>query len=312
MIKNKKPGSKRKLGGAFHKNNMTLLLFCLPAILLTFVFGYLPMGGIWMAFTEFRFDLGLFSRPFVGLDNFWIFQTPVMFRIIRNTIGYGLGLMLIGHVTAIILALLLYEIRSKKALKFYQTAYTIPNYMSWIIISYLTYIFLSPTNGLINSFLELIGSDRVNLFTRPMAWIIIIPIVSIWNGVGLQSILYYAALMGVDPELYDAAKVDGANRLKQIRYISLPSIMPTFTILVILGMRNILRGDFGLFYAVTRNVGLLYPTTDILDTYIFRGLRAGNFGATTAVGLVQSVVGMFVILIVNAVVKKLSPGSELF
>ena len=309
---NSKKVRNKKLQGTYRKDNIHLFLFCLPAIILVTIFGYLPMPGIWMAFTEFRFDMDLFSRPFVGLDNFWVFQTPVLFRIIRNTIAYGMGLMILGHIAAIILALLLYEVRNKKALKFYQTSYTIPNYMSMIIISYLTYIFLSPTNGLINSFLEFIGQDRINLFTMPMAWIIILPIVAVWNGVGLQSILYYASLMGVDPELYDAAKVDGADKLKQIKYISLPSIMPTFSILMILGMRNVLRGDFGLFYAIPRNVGLLYPTTDIIDTYIFRGLRAGNFGATTAVGLVQSVVGLVMILLVNAIVKKVSPGSELF
>jgi putative aldouronate transport system permease protein len=213
---------------------------------------------------------------------------------------------------AIGLALLLYEVRSRKALKFYQTTYTIPNYMSWVIISYVAYIFLSPTSGVMNSIIEFFGGDPVNVYTMPGVWPFILTTVNTWNVVGIRSIIYFAALLSIDPGLFEAARVDGAGRLKQVWYISLPSILPTFMILFILGMRDIFRGDIGLFFNVTRDVGLLYPTTDVLDTYIFRALRAGHFETATAVGLVQSFVGMIMIFLVNHIVKKVSPGNELF
>jgi putative aldouronate transport system permease protein len=221
-------------------------------------------------------------------------------------------MMAIGIVAAVILALLLYEVTSKKALKFYQTAFTIPRFMSWVIVSYITYIFLSPGNGLINSAITFFGGAPINLFAKPQWWPLIIPIVATWKGVGLDCIIYYAALMGIDPELYEAARVDGAGKLKQAFYISLPLLKPTIIILFILGLGHILQGDFGLFYSIPRDVGLLYPTTDIIDTYVYRGLRNGNIGATTAVGLVQSVVGMIAVLSANAFVKKISPENSLY
>jgi putative aldouronate transport system permease protein len=293
-------------------DNIFLTLFAMPAVLLLFVFAYLPMGGLVLAFKDFTYDLGIFGSKWVGLSNFWIFNTVDAFRIIRNTVLYGFSLMGLSIVSSVILALLLFEVKSRKALKFYQTAYTIPNFMSWVIVSYITYLFLSPTNGIISSVVEFFGGESVDLFSRLAPWPFILAIASIWKGVGMNSIIYYAALMGTDYEMYEAARVDGAGRLKQAFYISLPMLKPTIIILFILGLGNIMRGDFGLFYSVPRNVGLLYPVTDIIDTYIYRGLRNGNIGATTAVGLVQSVVGCATVLSANWAVKKISPEHALY
>lgn len=308
--------SKRKskgfLHGAQRMDNIYLALFCLPAIVLLFIFAYLPMSGLVLAFKDFQYDLGMFGSPWVGFANFWILKTQDAFRIIRNTLAYGMGFMVLSRVAAAVLALLLFEIQSRRALKFYQTAYTIPRFMSWVIVSYITYIFLSPTSGIINSALAAFGKESVNLFTKPNAWPGILATVSIWKGVGLDSIIFYAALMGIDTELFEAATVDGAGRFKQAIYISLPALRSTVIILLILGLKDIMRGDFGLFYSIPRDVGLLYPTTDIIDTYLFRGLRSGNYSATTAVGLVQSVVGMVAVLISNAIVKKISPEDSLY
>ena len=139
------------------------------------------------------------------------------------------------------------------------------------------------------------------------------PIVDLWKNVGLKCIMYYAALMGIDEELFEAAEMDGANRFKQIIYITIPSLVPLMTILTILDVGNVIRGDFGLFYTIPRDVGLLYPTTDIIDTYVYRGLRTGDdIGITTAVGLFQSVVGLIMVVGTNLVVRKISPENSLF
>jgi putative aldouronate transport system permease protein len=297
---------------AQRKDNIYLMMFCVPTIVLLLIFAYWPMTGLVLAFKDFKYDLGMFGSPWVGFDNFWIFKTQDAFRIIRNTLLYGIGLLILSKAISALFALLLFEVRSKKALKFYQTAYSLPHFMSWVIVSYITYIFLSPTNGLINGMITYFGGDPVNLFTKPGAWPFIISIASTWKGIGLGSIIFYAALMGIDTELYEAAKVDGAGRFKQALYISLPALRSTIIILFILGLKDIMRGDFGLFYSIPRNVGLLYPTTDVIDTYIFRGLRNGNYSATTAVGLVQSVVGMIAVLISNGIVRKISPEEALY
>ena len=188
----------------------------------------------------------------------------------------------------------------------------IPNFMSWVIVSYITYILFSGEHGVLNQLLTFFGFEKVAWYKTPEVWPFILPVVNIWKGVGMSCIMYYAALMGVDAEIYEAAVIDGANRWQQTKAISIPSLVPMITILTIMAVGGIFRGDFGLFYQIPRDVGVLYPTTDIIDTYIYRGLRTGDVGTTSAVGLFQSFVGFVVVILTNYIVKKIEPDNAMF
>jgi putative aldouronate transport system permease protein len=305
-------GGKRSFRQARLADNIYLTAFTLPALILLFIFSYMPMGGLLLSFKDYNYELGILGSRWVGLRNFWIFASVDAFRIIRNTLAYGAWFLAAGTASALFVALLMFEVRSRRALKFYQTTHTIPRFLSWVIVSYITYLFLSPTSGVINSIIRFFGGEGVAWFNSPSHWPAILTVVSVWKAVGLDSIVYYAALMGLDYEQYEAARVDGAGRLQQVFFISLPSLRPTITILCILALGGIFRGDFGLFYQIPRNVGLLYPATDIIDTYIYRGLSRGDIGATAAVGFVQSVVGLAAVLGANAAVRRISPENSLY
>ena len=167
--------------------------------------------------------------------------------------------------------------------------------------------------GILNKIIRFFGGEGLQWYSEPKYWIFILPIINVWKTVGLKSIMYYAALMGIDEQLFEAAQIDGAGRFKQILYITIPSLVPLMVTLTILDVGHIIKGDFGLFYTIPRDVGLLYPTTDIIDTYVYRGLRTGSdIGITTAVGLFQSAVGLVMVIATNLVVKKISPENSLF
>ena len=218
-----------------------------------------------------------------------------------------------GTITAILVAILLFEIVSRKATKVIQTIIILPNFVSWVLVSYLVYIFLSPDSGVINKLLETFGLNMVDWYATPGAWPVILTIVFVWKHFGMDSIMYYAALMGIDQSIIEAAEIDGANKIQRTWHIVIPSILPLIIILVILKIGNIFRADFGLFYNVTRNVGLLYETTDVFDTYIFRMVREiGDMGLSSASGLIQSVVGFVVVIIANKLSKKIDPDYGLF
>ena len=293
-------------------DNILLTLFTLPTVVLLFIFSYLPMGGLILAFKDYTYDGGIFGSKWVGFKNFqYFFRSLDAWRITRNTLSYGVLFLVVGTICALLVAMLLYEVKSRRAVKFYQTALTLPRFISWVIVSYITYIFLSPTQGLINSGIVALGGQRVSWFNKPVYWPFILTVVTVWKSVGLDSIMYYAALMGLDAEMFEAAQIDGASRLQQAWHISLPSLRPTITILCILALGGIFRGDFGLFYQIPRDVGVLYPATDIIDTYLYRGLQSGFIGPTAAVGLFQSFVGMAAVLTANAVVRRISPDNSL-
>lgn len=295
------------------KDNRILLLLTVPAILYFFIFHYLPMFGVIIAFKDYKYHLGILGSDWVGLKNFeFFFQSLDAWRITRNTVSYSLLFIVVGNLAAASVALLLFEIRSKLALKYYQTTMIFPTFVSWVLVGYISYTLFNPSLGVANQLLGALGFDDVNWYSNPAYWPFILTFFYLWKGIGLSSIIYYAALMGVDPELYEAAKIDGANRWKQSLHISLPSIAPVMTILVLLAIGDTFRGDFGLFYQIPRDVGQLYPTTDIIDTYVYRGLRGGQLGMTAAVGLFQSVVGLVLILLANAFIRKVKPENALF
>ncbi|MDY7223289.1 ABC transporter permease [Halalkalibacterium halodurans] len=293
--------------------NMPLFILTLPALIYFILFHYAPMFGVVMAFKDFKYNLGILGSPWVGFKNFeFFFTSNDAWRILRNTVGYSILFIVVTNGVALIVALLLNEIKNKLVLKIHQTAMLMPHFLSWVLVGFITYIFLSPMMGVLNQFLEGLGLEGREWYSEPGHWPYILTVTSLWKGVGLQILFYYAALLTVDPQLYEAARIDGANKLKQAWYISIPAVLPIMTILMILAIGDTFRGDFGLFYQIPRDVGLLYSTTDIIDTYIFRGLRTGDMGVTAAVGLFQSVVGLILILIVNWIVKKIKPENALF
>lgn len=296
------------------RDNAELSVLLVPGIILLTVFAYIPMFGIIIAFKDYRNNLGIFGSKWVGLENFkFFFTSQDAWRIGRNTVGYGLLFIVLGIISAVFVAILLYEIKNRIALKFYQTSMILPHFLSWVIVGYITYILLEPNMGVLNRMIKALGGEGLQWYSEPKYWVFILPIVNLWKNIGLKCIMYYAALMGIDEQLFEAAEIDGASRFKQIIYITIPSLVPLMTILTILDVGHIIKGDFGLFYTIPRDVGLLYPTTDIIDTYVYRGLRTGDdIGITTAVGLFQSVVGLIMVVGTNLIVKKISPENSLF
>ncbi len=295
------------------KDNLELLILTLPAISYFLIFHYIPMFGLVIAFKDYRYHLGILGSKWVGFRHFgFFFQSQDAWRITRNTVSYGAAFIILGIFVAITIALLLYEIRSKIAIKIYQTTMILPRFLSWVIVSYITYTLLNPLHGVLNQILAVLGRPSVQWYTQPQYWPFILTTTHIWNSFGMSSIIYYAALMGIDPTLFEAATIDGANRWQQTWHISIPSLTPLMTILSILAIGNLFRGDFGLFYQIPRDVGVLYPATDIIDTYVFRGLRSGNISMTTAIGFFQSVMGLILVVGSNIIIRRIKPENALF
>lgn len=296
------------------KNSWALLLLCVPAIAGYILFNYIPLGvSLTIPFRDYKFSKGIWGSAFVGLKNFkWIFTSSSMLEIIRNTALYGLWFMFIGPISNVILALFLFEVRNRKKLKVYQTIITFPNFMSFVVVGFITYAIFSPTNGFMNQIITTVGGEKVDVYTSSKVWPAILTIVKIWKGIGMGSMMYFASLMGIDTSLYESAELDGANRFQKMRYISIPHLIPLFCIYIILGVEQLVSGNFDLFYVIPRDVPLLYDTTDILSTYVYRALKNGTYAMGAAVGLLQSVVGMLLVVVANLVVKKISPDNSLF
>ena len=293
---------------------MKLWSFCIIPILLIVVFCYIPMVGIIIAFKDYRYDKGIFGSPWVGFKNFkFFFESNEFFRITWNTLSMNLIFIVVGIACAVLVAVMLFEIRSRLKVKTFHTILITPHFVSWVIVAYVVYGFLNPEYGLVNQFLTSIGMEKIQFYSIPGVWPVILLISFIWKHVGMDSVLYYATLMGIDESLFEAAALDGATEIQKARYITIPSLIPIITLLAIMKIGGIFRADFGLFYQVPRNVGALYETTDVIDTYIFRNLRTlGNIGMSSAVGLLQSVVGFVLVLLTNYLSKKVDPDGGLF
>lgn len=304
----------KKKNRAYRKQNMQLITLALPAIILLALFNYWPMFGIILAFKDYKVPKGIFGSPWVGLKNFeFFFQSQDAFRVIRNTLGLNLMFIVTGIFFGVLFALIMFEVKRKNQVKVYQTVSIIPSFISWVAVGFIVYALLEPTRGIFNQVLVAMGKEAIDWYSEPKYWPFILLLTKTWQGVGLGSIIYYAALMGVDNELFEAAEIDGAGKLQKTWYVSIPQILPIIIVMGILDVGKIFRADFGLFYNVTRDVGALYSTTDVIDTYVFRALmQQGNIGMSSAVGLVQSVVCFITLMSTNLVVKKVSPENSLF
>lgn len=305
--------NKRKLTSSA-KDNTLFFLMCSPVILYVFIFSYLPMGGLVMAFKDYQYNLGIFGSPWVNFDNFkFFFQSDAAWKVTRNTVFLNFSFIIFGRIFGILFALLLFELTKNWAIKVFQSIFMLPYFISWVVVGFMTYSLFNPQLGVFNSLLTTIGLEPIQWYSEPKYWPVILTVCSVWKGVGIGCIMFYASLMSIDKGLYEAAEIDGANRWQQTFYISIPFLVPTLIILTILSIGELFRGDFGMFFNLTRDVGALYDTTDIIDTYVFRSLRVvGDVGMSAAVGLYQSVVGFILVISANAIVRKVQSDSALF
>ena len=306
---------KKKFSVRIFRENLELGILALPVFILLGVFAYWPMFGIVLAFKNYKVTKGIFGSDWVDplFKNFDFFlKSKDAPRIIRNTLGLNLLFIVAGIFFSVVFALLLYEVKKAYQIKIYQTFAILPSFLSWVAVSYIVYALLEPSKGIINQIVVSFGGDKISWYTEASYWPIILVIVRIWHSVGLSCIVYYAALMGIDSELYEAAEVDGATKFQRVIHISIPHLVPIIIIMGILDVGKIFRSDFGMFYNVTRNMPELYATTDVMDTYVYRALMVGNLSMSSASSVIQSIVCCITLVVTNAIVKKISPENSLF
>ncbi len=295
-------------------NKIQLYIMCVIPLLIVFIFHYLPMGGAVIAFKDYKYAAGIFGSEWVGLDNFKIlFASDGFTTAAVNTIVLNAVFILVSMSCSLLLAIVLYEINGRGRVKTYQTIMITPHFLSWVVIGYMAYGFLNPQYGIINNVIQSLGGEKIQWYSKPEIWPAILTMAFVWKHMGMDMILFYAALMGIDSELFEAASIDGATKVQRTWHITVPLIMSTIVILFILKLGKIFKADFGLFYQLTRNVSKLYPTTDVMDTYIFRMMReVGDMSTSSAAGLLQSVVGFTMVMITNKFVKLIDNDYALF
>jgi ABC-type polysaccharide transport system permease subunit len=286
----------------------------LPAALVFFLFAYLPMPGIIIAFKDYNFRDGIFGSPFIGLKNFaFFFNSDKALSTTLNTLWINFNNILWGTVIAVTFAILLNEVRHKGLKKVYQNLMFLPYFISAVVLARFVYMVFATDGGLANQLLTLLGQKTVNWYNDASHWVGIIVGANIWKSTGYAVIIYLAAITGIDHELYESASLDGANHFQQIWYITLPLLVPTIIILTLLAIGRIFFGDFQTIYAIVGENGRLLPTTDIIETYVFRSVRNNaEFAMASAVGLFQSVVGFLLIFFSNQMVRFYNKDYSLF
>lgn len=299
----------------FKREDIPLYLMALPGVVILILFNYLPMGGLVLAFKKYNVQKGIFGSPFNGLDNFkFLFATSDAFIITRNTVLYNIVFIIVNMAVAVVLSLMLSSLRSKKTAKTLQTIYMMPYFLSWAVVTIIVSAFLERSHGFVNSVLQTFGQEGlVDWYQKVSLWPPLLVFINAWKGVGYQAVMYLAVISGISSDYYEAAMLDGASRFQQAVYITIPHLRFIIAVSLIMAMGGIFRGDFGLFYTVTKDSGALLRVTNVIDTYIYRGLRNQvNLGMMTAAGLFQSVVGLVFVLISNRVVSKVDPDSAMF
>lgn len=296
------------------KRNLPLLAMSVPGMLWLVLFSYLPMFGLILAFKDYNFISGILGSKFVGFKNFQsLFATSDALVITRNTIVYNLAFIVLGLIGSVSLAIIFDSMGRSKLLKVNQTLVLLPYFLSWVVIAYFVSVLLSEDKGVINSIIRLLGGDPVKWYSTPKYWPVILTVTSLWKSMGYDCIIYYATIRGFSSDYYEAARLDGATWFQQIRYITIPLLSSIAVMMSLLKVGHIMHSDFGLFYLVPKNSGLLYSVTSTIDTYVYNGISgAQNFGVTSAISFYQSVIGFILVLTTNAVVKKISPENALF
>lgn len=312
-----------RASGRFSKAKKTLMLLSMvaPGAIWLLLLRYLPMGGIILAFKNYKiypkdptFLNNLIHSKWVGLDNFkFLFTTGDSWVMIRNTLAYNIVFIILGVIIPVAFAVMMSELSKKFVAKTYQTLMFFPYFLSWVVVSYFLNAFIDAQYGLIPMAQRAAGEAAVSWYTTPGPWPYIILFANLWKNVGYSTVLYLAAITGIDQTQYEAAAIDGASKWQQILHVTLPNLRTMIAILFILNVGKIFNADFGLFWNVPMQNGALFSVTQVIDTYIYRVLmNTGNIGQSTAAGLLQNIVGFICIIGANAVVKKIDSDSTLF
>ena len=304
----------KRRGDGFWANtwrNRAHVVLALPAFLVLLFIMYVPMTGLVMSFKNFNYADGIFGSPWAGFANFkfLLASKDTFFQFTRNTILYYLLFTVVGTFLNVTVAIAIDELLFKRCAKTMQTLMIIPVFISYAAVQFIVFAFIDSSAGLINKTL----GTNTRFYSSPNLWPWILLIVKIWKDTGYGSVLYMSVLSGIDTSLYEAANIDGANKWQQIWHITLPSLIPMVTVMLLLSVGNLMHSDTGLFYQVTRNNGMLYPTTQVIDSYVLNAiLSSSNFGFTAATSFFQSVVGLVLMLFANYVVRRIEPENALF
>ncbi len=294
------------------KKSIPFYLMGLPAMIYIIINNYMPLYGLQIAFKDYRVIDGIAGSKWCGLQNFEFLFASDAWRITRNTVCYQFTWLILNTFLAVFLAIFLNEIVGRRAKKFYQSMVLLPYLISYVIVAYIVYVFLSDT-GIMNTILGAFGADPVSWYTESKYWPFILTIVNSWKSIGFNTIIYLSTIVGFGTDYYEAAQLDGASKWQQITKITIPLLKPTVIMLVTLGMGTIFRSDYSLFYQVPRNSGLLYEVTDTIDTYVFRSLIGGNnMGMSSAAAFYQSIVCFVMVMLFNAIVRKISKEDAIF
>ncbi|WP_284645891.1 ABC transporter permease [Paenibacillus silviterrae] len=310
-------GKKRGVIGSFFYElvrNKFLYVLALPGIIWFFIFAYLPMGGIVIAFQDFKAMKGITGSEFVGLKNFeFFFRSSDWIKIVWNTLYLNLLFITFGTLSSVAIAIMVTELGGKWFKKVAQSVMIFPHFLSWTVVAMFVTAFVATEGGFYNQILSLFGLPPVSLLSSPEYWPTILVLLKIWHGAGFGAIVYMATISGINPEIYESASMDGASRWQKIIHITLPLLKPTVILLTILAIGGIFNGDFGLIYAIVGRNPALYPTTDVIDTYVFRALLdLGDMSMSAAIGFLQSLVGFLLVVTVNYIAKKTAPESAIF
>lgn len=306
---------KKKKGFLYElKKNKALFLMMLPGLMVMLVHNYMPMGGMILAFKKLDNYGNLLGGDWIWFENFkYLFGSKTAFTITRNTLLYNIVFITIGSTVAVALSIVLSELRNQKAAKVYQSIFFLPYFFSWVVVSYLLFALLSSDNGAINSLLESLGMKGVRWYTAPKYWPGILITVNTWKWTGYDAIIYLASIVGINKVYFEAASVDGATKLQQIKYITIPMLKPLVITLTLIKVGRIFYTDMGLFFTVPRDMGMLYNATNTIDTYVYRSLLStGDLGMAMAAGFYQAVLGFIVVITFNTIVRKVSNENALF
>lgn len=296
------------------RRNWVLFLMLLPAVTFVLIFNYWPMSGVVLAFKDYKTRLGIFGSPWVGMQNFEFLKiSGKLGMLTRNTFLYNIAFLTLGVVLEMGFAIIINEVMGRKLKKGLQTVMFLPYFISWMVVAAIMYNMFNFEKGAVNNVLQAFNLEPFDLYNTGTAWPVMLILVNAWKRTGYGMVVYLAAITGMDQEMFEAASIDGANVWQKIRYITIPSLVPQMMILLLLGIGNVFRGDFGLFYQTVKSNAIILPYTDILDTYVYRSLmNTGDVGMSAASGLYQSVLCFITICLANFTVKKVQPDYALF
>ena len=296
------------------RRHYVLFLMCLPAILFFIAFHYMPLPGLYVAFVKYNYGKGIFGSKFVGLDNFrFLFTSGRLWVLTRNTVLYNLAFLLLDNIVAVFMAILINEITHRWFKKVSQTIMLLPYFISAVLVGLLVYNIFNFEYGFVNRLLKVMDMEPWAPYQDAKVWPFLIILIQLWQVTGYNTVVYFAAIMGIDSETIEAARIDGVNAFQRIRYVVLPMLKPTFIILILFALGGIVRGNFGLFYNIVGRNSLLYSTTDIIETYVYRATMTDfNFSTASAVGFYQSIIGFVIVMVVNKIIKTIEPEYSLF